>query len=97
VSFPISLNNNAADGLLTIDWDDGTQQRLRNTMLRKSCMCADCRALRLRSGVELVVDAQTKITDIRMVGQYAAQIIFSDGHARGIFPWQFLKDLSDEE
>jgi DUF971 family protein len=42
----------------------------------------------------LIVKApEVVITEIRMVGQYAAQFVFSDGHERGIFPWAFLKAL----
>ena len=26
---------------------------------------------------------------------YGAQLVFSDGHARGIYPWQYLAQLAD--
>jgi DUF971 family protein len=93
MTFPASLSNHAGSGVLDIVWDDGEHQQLRNSTLRQLCMCADCKSLRLRSGVELTVDAQTTISEIRMVGQYAAQFVFSDGHERGIFPWVYLKRL----
>ena len=33
------------------------------------------------------------ITAIVPVGDYAINIAFSDGHARGIYPWSYLMDL----
>ena len=92
MSFPASLNN--AGGLLEIVWDDGSLQQLDNANLRRDCRCAECKALRLRTGSELEVAPQIAITEIRMIGQYAAQFVFSDGHERGIFPWVFLKRLA---
>ena len=31
--------------------------------------------------------------DVRAVGNYALQLVFSDGHERGIFPWGYLREL----
>jgi prepilin-type processing-associated H-X9-DG protein len=33
------------------------------------------------------------ITTIEPIGGYAVNIAFSDGHARGIYPWVLLKEL----
>jgi DUF971 family protein len=30
---------------------------------------------------------------MRPVGSYAVQLVFSDGHERGIFPWVYLREL----
>ena len=37
------------------------------------------------------------IDEVRAVGVYAINIVFSDGHARGIYPWGYLKSLSEFE
>jgi DUF971 family protein len=31
------------------------------------------------------------------VGHYAAQIIFDDGHDSGLYSWQYLRDLAEEQ
>lgn len=93
MTYPKSLRNDAAAGMLEIVWDDDTGQKLDNAMLRRRCQCADCKSLRLHSGAELKIDARTSIREIRIVGHYAAQFIFSDGHDRGIFPWIYLRDM----
>lgn len=90
---PESLHNDAVRGVLEIAWPDGSRQRLSNALLRAHCRCADCSSVRLRSGTELSVPLHLRIIEIRPVGTYAVQFIFSDGHERGIFPWSFLKTL----
>jgi prepilin-type processing-associated H-X9-DG protein len=36
------------------------------------------------------------VTQIDPLGGYAVNLGFSDGHARGIFPWVYLRDLARE-
>jgi ATP-binding protein involved in chromosome partitioning len=33
---------------------------------------------------------------IHYVGRYALQFMWSDGHSTGIYPFEFLRNLSDE-
>lgn len=92
---PVSIENHTASGLLRIDWDDGVQQSWSHRMLRSCCQCADCKTIRLRSQAELPTQTGIGLTEIRLVGQYGIQLIFSDGHARGIYPWPYLQTISD--
>ncbi|MBN3729063.1 gamma-butyrobetaine hydroxylase-like domain-containing protein, partial [Burkholderia sp. Ac-20379] len=46
-----------------------------------------------QAGEPVVKDAEVSVTDIRPMG-YGVQLVFDDGHDRGIFPWQFLAALS---
>jgi DUF971 family protein len=93
---PKALHNDARTGALEIVWDDDTRQQLDGALLRRRCPCADCKSLRRKNGAEadkITPPTPAQIKDIRLVGAYAAQITFSDGHDRGIFPWVYLKDL----
>lgn len=90
---PLSLHNQGAPGILEIAWSDGSRQRLPHLLLRQRCQCADCKRARQEGLAELAVDAAVRVTGIRPVGSYGAQLLFSDGHERGIFPWIFLKTL----
>lgn len=38
-----------------------------------------------------------QITSAEAVGSYAVRLIFSDGHATGIFTWDYLARLADEK
>jgi DUF971 family protein len=37
------------------------------------------------------------IVDVRPVGHYAVNLVFSDGHDRGIYPWVYLREIAGEE
>jgi DUF971 family protein len=61
--------------------------------LRAACRCADCRRERIDRDAD--PDARgTTIADVRLVGDHALNIAFSDGHDRGIYPWSYLRELA---
>ena len=37
------------------------------------------------------------IENVELVGNYAIKIAFSDGHATGIYTWEYLRSLTSEE
>jgi DUF971 family protein len=83
---------------LAIAWGDGHESYLPFDELRARCPCALCRAeeasaasagpLRL---VRAPVQGSVTITALRPVGAYALQIVWSDGHDSGIFPYERLR------
>jgi DUF971 family protein len=77
---------------LVLEWDDGTAT-LAAATLRAGCRCAPCQAARLRGKAD-AEDAGIRLVDARPVGHYALQLVFSDGHERGIFPWARLRELA---
>jgi DUF971 family protein len=38
-----------------------------------------------------------RISDVQLIGRYGLNIAFSDGDARGIYPWEFLSSLAERE
>lgn len=76
---------------LRLQWPDGVAE-LDAATLRAACRCAGCRAV-ARSGQLLGPDAAVRLTDALCVGLYALQLRFSDGHERGIYPWELLRAL----
>jgi len=90
---PRAISHRRAAGTLELEWPDGTRQALPETMLRQSCRCAGCIAERRRTQRAPVVADGIRLTGIEPVGAYAVQLIFSDGHQRGIYPWPYLKSL----
>ena len=77
-----------ADGL-HLEWADGAAH-LQAAALRSACRCGGCRA-------HPVVPALLETVQLEgaaPVGQYALQLLFSDGHDRGIYPWLLLRELS---
>ena len=78
-------------------WQDGRHVELDYRTIRSGCRCADCRVGRARSMSEQEWCDQfpedLTITSIRPVGHYALQLLFSDGHDRGIYPWALFRDF----
>lgn len=84
-----------ASRVLEVVWEDDTRRRYAFSTLRAHCRCAECRRLSLCSGLEAgMAGDDLDITDIRPIGTYALQFAFSDGHARGIYPFRYLRGLN---
>lgn len=78
---------------LLIDWGKGEAGRATAAALRDACRAS--RSVRARlDGRAVPVPADLTIVDVRPVGHYAINLVFSDGHDRGIYPWRYLKEIS---
>ncbi|OWW19159.1 gamma-butyrobetaine hydroxylase-like domain-containing protein [Noviherbaspirillum denitrificans] len=94
--YPAKITNDRPAGVLEIRWQDGFLQRLGNGFLREKCQCASCRSSREQRNETIVAGPALRIDGIVPVGSYAVQLIFNDGHMRGIFPWLYLRQLRDD-
>ena len=82
-----------ASGQLELQWDDGRAARLGSRQLREACKCAACENTR-RAGRPFVAAQATALTQLNSIGEMGLQLIFNDGHDRGIYPWAYLHELS---
>jgi len=80
---------------LRITWADGRVCSYQAATLRRACPCAQCvnewtgqRTLK----PEAVAD-EVEINDLSIVGRYALNFRWSDGHETGIYSFQYLRDL----
>ncbi|MET0339899.1 MAG: DUF971 domain-containing protein [Polyangiales bacterium] len=80
------------DGALRLEHGSAQVDWLSARALREACRCAHCTA-RARRGEPVVAPADLRVVDLRPVGAYAAQLVFSDGHDRGIYPFAMLDAL----
>lgn len=78
---------------LTLHWDDGIGTIAAAT-LRQHCRCAPCQSARLRGTLAAPTGDALVLADALPVGHYALQLRFADGHERGIYPWQTLRELA---
>lgn len=88
---PVSLHRSSAAGELRIRWDDGVEQCIAFARLRSACPCSQCRAGRLKGRIDLV-KADVALQALNLQG-YGVQLVFDDGHDRGIYPWAYLRGL----
>lgn len=87
-----TIHHHADTGLLEIVWEDNTTQKLASSLLREKCQCASCKANRIK-GLSQIIPDSVKISGINPIGVYGIQLIFNDGHDRGIYPWVYLRSL----
>jgi DUF971 family protein len=78
---------------LTLDWDEGGNSVIPTEKLRLACWCAWCRTDRILGRFPDHFEG-IEIQQVKPLGGYALHIAFSDGHARGIFPWSYLRDIA---
>lgn len=89
---PQALTDHAASGVLEITWPDGMTHRLPHALLRARCRCAACEQQR-RHGSGVAVPEGVRLAAIHPVGAQAVNLVFDDGHGRGIYPWAYLRTL----
>jgi DUF971 family protein len=88
---PVAIGNSQGKQQLRLNWPDGREQLLDHVELRRQCPCSQCRAFRLQ-GLTVEVDERIRVIELNQQG-YGLQLIFSDGHERGIYPWPYLSAL----
>lgn len=93
---PMEISNDRTARVLTIVWQDGARQQWPHAQLRAHCKCTECQARRLQGAAPDTRDRETRVDQLQMVGNYGLQLIFNDGHDRGIFPWPYLRALQNE-
>ncbi|MDO6443012.1 DUF971 domain-containing protein [Marinobacter sp. 2_MG-2023] len=80
---------------LELSWPDGLTTQLSCLLLRKSCACSQCTQAK-RTGRLSLIDADIHMTSVELSGVSGLQFHFSDGHYRGLYPWAFLRELSEQ-
>ncbi len=85
---------------LRIDWGGGHISVYPLDALREACPCVVCRGGHDRMGpqfdpdvIELKPVRSYQVTEVRLVGNYALQIEWDDGHSSGIYAWDYLSRI----
>ncbi|MEZ1317930.1 DUF971 domain-containing protein [Pseudomonas fluorescens] len=89
---PLAIGNSRSQQQLRLNWPDGREQLLAHADLRRQCPCSQCRAFRLQ-GLRVKVDPRIRVVELNAQG-YGLQLVFSDGHERGIYPWSYLENMT---
>lgn len=92
---PLSIKRDGED--LLVVWDDRHESRIPLRQLRDECPCAGCagETVLLREYVPPPPDKSTpgryELRNVVLVGSYAMQCEWADGHATGIYTWERLR------
>lgn len=94
---PIKIKLFTPDGL-EISWNDGHQANYSYAYLREQCPCASCRDA--PPVVKTTPDAfpiygkgPIQLTGATPIGHYAIQFTWNDGHATGIYSYNYLREI----
>jgi DUF971 family protein len=84
---------------LAIEWNDGAESFLPLEFLRRACPCATCGGEPdvlgnvMRPSVSYT-PGSFELRSWSLVGGYAVQPVWADGHGSGIYSYQYLKRLA---
>lgn len=85
------LANHRGERKLRMKWDDGHEAKYPWSYLRGYCPCASCQGHFQPTTFHLVPQAGLARLDV--VGSYALNFIWDDGHDTGIYTFKRLRDL----
>ncbi len=105
---PTNITVNKSEGYLEIIWNDGLVSQYPLPQLREACPCVECRGGHAFMGPEYEPDdlltLKPKLPDnayqfvkAELIGNYALQISWADGHMAGIYSWEMLRRLSPQK
>ena len=93
---PREIKQEGESGLRII-WADDCVCRYSAAELRRACPCAQCvnewtgqRVLKVET-----VSEELTIADVSIVGRYALNFRWSDGHETGIYSFRYLRELGE--
>ena len=78
--------------LMKIWWQSGGSVEIDFNELRKHCACSFCRA---KGQLGKPLEATTQVINAVPMGSTGLQLVFSDGHDRGVYPWGYLQAIGD--
>jgi len=88
---------------LLIKWDEKSESKIGLKYLRDECPCANCKGetILLKTyrppNPTMFNPEMYKIQNIQLVGGYAIQVSWKDGHNTGIYSWEYLQQLAKDE
>lgn len=98
------------DNGFLIVWQDGHSSYYELTYLRALCPCAECSTIRNdgqdvhsffssigHGNIDKINTVGIEAIDIKLVGRYAINFFWNDGHRSGIYDFKFLRSICPTE
>ena len=94
---PTNITLHQKSRVLEIAFDDGATFRLPYEFLRVYSPSAEVRGHGAGQEVLQTGKRAVEIRSLEPVGSYAVQPVFSDGHSTGIYSWDYLYELGENQ
>ena len=95
--WPTELKVDKDRVLLTVSFDDGASFALPAELLRVMSPSAEVQGHSPSERVTVPGKKSVRILRIEPVGNYAARIVFNDGHDTGLYTWAYLRELGENK
>jgi DUF971 family protein len=88
---------------LAVKWDDGGEDFILLEKLRRGCPCAECQGEAdilgnvCKNPEKVLTPKAFELVRLAMVGGYAVQPVWADGHSTGIYSFDYLKRVASEK
>lgn len=88
---------------LAVRWPDGGESFIPLEKLRRACPCAGCKGETdilgnlYKNPEQKLTAAAFQLVRLISVGGYAIQPVWADGHATGIFSFEYLRRVAVEK
>lgn len=93
--WPTELRLDKDKRVLTVTFDDGKSFALPAELLRVLSPSAEVQGHSPEQRVTVAGKKNVAILRLEPVGNYAARIVFDDGHDTGLFVWEYLRELGE--
>ena len=96
-SWPTELKLDAEKRVLAVSFDDGQSFALPAELLRVMSPSAEVQGHSPEQRVTVPGKKAVRIVKLDPVGNYAVRITFDDGHDTGLYVWEYLRDLGENQ
>lgn len=87
---------------VAIKWEDGGESFIALEKLRRACPCAGCQGERdvmgnlYKNPEQPLSPASFRLVRWERIGTYGLQPVWGDGHATGIYSFDYLRHVAEE-
>lgn len=87
---------------LAVKWSDGGESFIALDKLRRACPCAGCKGETdimgnvYKNPAQQLSPAAFQLVRFESVGGYAIQPVWADGHNTGIFSFEYLRRVAED-
>ena len=96
-SWPTELKLDAEKRVVAVSFDDGQSFALPAELLRVMSPSAEVQGHSPEQRVTVPGKKAVRIVKLDPVGNYAVRITFDDGHDTGLYVWEYLRDLGENQ
>ncbi|GFO81766.1 MAG: hypothetical protein A49_13930 [Methyloceanibacter sp.] len=96
-SWPTELKLDKDKQMLTVSFDDGMHFALPAELLRVLSPSAEVQGHSPAQRVTVPGKKSVRIQKLEPVGTYAVRITFDDGHNTGLYAWDYLRELGENQ